>query len=74
MEWPPKSGKLQEFPEIDRGDWFPTEAARAKLLKGQVGFLDQLALKLGYSLKPIDEIPPAESSGSAGPNQGSLFD
>jgi len=46
MEWPPKSGKRQEFPEIDRGDWFSLEDARAKILKGQVGFLDQLATVL----------------------------
>ena len=50
MEWPPKSGRTQEFPEIDRGEWFPIEAARAKLLKGQLGFLVELASKLGYSL------------------------
>jgi len=43
MEWPPKSGKRQEFPEVDRGDWFSLEAARNKILKGQVGFLDELA-------------------------------
>jgi len=45
MEWPPKSGRTQEFPEIDRGEWFPIEAARAKVLKGQLGFLDELASK-----------------------------
>lgn len=42
MEWPPKSGKTQEFPEVDRAAWFPIEMARTKLLKGQTGFLDQL--------------------------------
>jgi len=47
MEWPPKSGKVREFPEVDCGDWFPMEAARAKLLKGQRGFLDELAKRLG---------------------------
>jgi len=47
MEWPPKSGNVREFPEVDRGDWFPMEAARAKLLKGQRGFLDELARRLG---------------------------
>ena len=43
MEWPPKSGKVQEFPEIDRAGWFSMGDARQKLLKGQVGFLDRLA-------------------------------
>jgi predicted NUDIX family NTP pyrophosphohydrolase len=42
LEWPPRSGRMQEFPEIDRAAWFPLEAARAKLVKGQVPFLDRL--------------------------------
>ena len=42
LEWPPRSGRLQTFPEIDRAAWFPVEAARAKLVKGQVGFLYRL--------------------------------
>ena len=41
-EWPPKSGRVQAFPEVDRGAWFSLEAARGKILKGQAGFLDQL--------------------------------
>jgi predicted NUDIX family NTP pyrophosphohydrolase len=49
MEWPPKSGRTRDFPEVDRADWFPLDAARAKLLKGQLGFLDRLAAKLGAS-------------------------
>ncbi len=42
MAWPPKSGKLTEFPEIDRAEWMPIDRARTKLLKGQVPFLDLL--------------------------------
>jgi predicted NUDIX family NTP pyrophosphohydrolase len=42
LEWPPRSGRFQQFPEIDRAAWFPVEEARAKLVKGQVGFLDRL--------------------------------
>lgn len=49
MEWPPRSGKEQEFPEVDRGGWFKIPQAREKLLKGQVGFLDELQKKLGRS-------------------------
>jgi predicted NUDIX family NTP pyrophosphohydrolase len=42
MEWPPKSGRLQEYPEIDRAAWFtPPEAAR-RILKGQVPILETL--------------------------------
>jgi predicted NUDIX family NTP pyrophosphohydrolase len=49
MEWPPKSGRMREFPEVDRADWFSLAAARRKLLKGQLGFLDRLAAKLAAS-------------------------
>jgi len=47
MEWPPKSGKLREFPEVDRADWFPIAAARTKLLSAQVTFIDRLVAALG---------------------------
>ena len=43
MPWPPRSGKLQEFPEIDRAEWFPLDVARRKILRGQAEFLDRLA-------------------------------
>ena len=42
MEWPPKSGQLAEFPEIDRAQWFSIDQARLKILKGQAPFLDRL--------------------------------
>ena len=42
IEWPPRSGRMQEFPEIDRAAWFPLDQARQKLVKGQVPFLDRL--------------------------------
>ncbi|MGY1738018.1 NUDIX domain-containing protein [Geodermatophilus sp. SYSU D00684] len=42
IEWPPRSGRLQEFPEIDRAAWFGVDEARAKLVKGQVPYLDRL--------------------------------
>ncbi len=51
MEWPPKSGHTRDFPEVDRADWFPLNAARAKLLKGQLGFLDRLAEKLNAPIQ-----------------------
>jgi len=46
IEWPPKSGRRRSFPEIDRAGWFSLEAARDKLLKGQLGFLDLLVRRL----------------------------
>ncbi|HEX7812725.1 MAG TPA: NUDIX domain-containing protein [Burkholderiales bacterium] len=42
MDWPPRSGKQREFPEVDRGEWFTIPAAREKLQEGQLGFLDEL--------------------------------
>ncbi|MCU1644007.1 MAG: hydrolase [Nocardia sp.] len=42
MEWPPRSGRMQEFPEIDRAAWFPLDIAHEKLGKGQRPFLDRL--------------------------------
>ena len=42
MEWPPRSGRRQEFPEIDRAGWFPLARAREKLLPAQAAFLDRL--------------------------------
>jgi predicted NUDIX family NTP pyrophosphohydrolase len=46
MPWPPGSKRLQEFPEIDRAEWFGLEAARRKILKGQIELLDRLAAHL----------------------------
>lgn len=42
MEWPPKSGRFQQFPEVDRADWFSIEAARKRITRGQVVFLERL--------------------------------
>ena len=42
MEWPPRSGRMQSFPEIDRAAWYTPVAARAKILAGQRPFIDEL--------------------------------
>ena len=42
MEWPPRSGRQQVFPEIDRAEWFPLDVARQKILAGQAPLLDEL--------------------------------
>jgi len=47
MEWPPRSGRKQEFPEIDRAAWFPIAIAREKIHKGQAPLLDELAGLIG---------------------------
>jgi predicted NUDIX family NTP pyrophosphohydrolase len=47
MPWPPKSDRLQTFPEIDRAGWFGLDEARTKLRSGQVPFLDRLVEHVG---------------------------
>lgn len=42
MEWPPRSGRRQRFPEVDRAAWLPLEEARRRLLASQLPFLDAL--------------------------------
>ena len=46
MEWPPRSGRQQEFPEIDRAAWFALDEARVKLVAAQVEFLDRLVQRM----------------------------
>ena len=42
IEWPPRSGRLQSFPEVDRAEWFTLSDARGKIIAGQLPFLEQL--------------------------------
>jgi predicted NUDIX family NTP pyrophosphohydrolase len=57
MEWPPRSGKMQEFPEVDYGGWFSIPIAATKLLKRQEGFLARLVTEL-------ENPPPADAAES----------
>lgn len=63
IEWPPGSGKLQEFPEIDRAEWVEISQAANRLVQGQAEFLKRLADILKT---PLSEPDPR-------PHQGSLF-
>jgi predicted NUDIX family NTP pyrophosphohydrolase len=47
MEWPRGSGRIQEFPEVDRAEWMSISRAREMLVKGQVPILDALQDRLG---------------------------
>jgi predicted NUDIX family NTP pyrophosphohydrolase len=47
LEWPPGSGKVREFPEVDRAEWFDLAAAREKINKGQRALLEQLKRLIG---------------------------
>jgi predicted NUDIX family NTP pyrophosphohydrolase len=53
MEWPPRSGKIQEFPEVDRAAWFRADLAKEKILKGQRPFIEELQSLL-QGLPPRD--------------------
>jgi predicted NUDIX family NTP pyrophosphohydrolase len=46
MEWPPRSGRTTEFPEIDRAGWFTADEAREKLVSAQAGFVERLLERL----------------------------
>jgi predicted NUDIX family NTP pyrophosphohydrolase len=62
IEWPPRSGKEQDFPEIDRADWFGLAEAGQKTVRGQAELFERLAAKLDVPFKPEER-----------PAQGSLF-
>ncbi len=64
-EWPPKSGKMQEFPEIDRAGWFGLPEAAQKIVPGQAKLLEKLANILHIPFSPEDTPKPSK--------QGSLF-
>jgi predicted NUDIX family NTP pyrophosphohydrolase len=49
IEWPPRTGRRQSFPEVDRAEWFDIEFARTKMLSGQVELLDRLVAIAGAS-------------------------
>ena len=49
IEWPPRSGRRQNFPEVDRAEWFDIEFARTKMLSGQLELLDRLLVSTGES-------------------------
>jgi predicted NUDIX family NTP pyrophosphohydrolase len=49
MEWPRGSGRLREFPEVDRAEWFTLEEAAVRILEGQRPLLDALRASTGRS-------------------------
>lgn len=46
LEWPPKTGRINKYPEVDRGEWFSVEAARQKILPSQAELISDLLNKL----------------------------
>jgi predicted NUDIX family NTP pyrophosphohydrolase len=69
LEWPPKSGKMKEFPEIDKAEWFTAPLAKQKINAGQVPFLDTLIQKLDLSEQAVNSALDKLSSN----NQTNLF-
>lgn len=57
LEWPPKSGRTEEFPEIDRAAWFSFATAAEKIYRGQAEFLTRLAAQLSPD-RPAGSAPP----------------
>jgi predicted NUDIX family NTP pyrophosphohydrolase len=55
MEWPPGSGRLKEFPEVDRAEWFALEAAKDKILDSQRQLLDELRVFLARQRPEIEQ-------------------
>jgi predicted NUDIX family NTP pyrophosphohydrolase len=52
IEWPPRSGKTAEFPEVDRAGWFPPDEALAKVHRGQRPMIESALARLGESTPP----------------------
>lgn len=50
LEWPPKSGKMQEFPEVDKAEWFTIDKAKEKINAAQVALLEEMESKLNGKL------------------------
>ena len=60
IEWPPKSGSRQSFPEVDKAEWFTVREAHAKIIKGQRPILEALVTELGIEIS-VDSEPQQES-------------
>ena len=70
LEWPPKSGSVKEFPEVDRASWFVLSEAMLKITKGQVSILEAFGKKLGVGVAEMKSISPNKFDSKG---QGSLF-
>jgi predicted NUDIX family NTP pyrophosphohydrolase len=65
LEWPPRSGRQQEFPEVDRAEWFDLATARTKINPGQIPLLEELETLLARALSrhPRESGGPEPSDG-----------
>ena len=66
LEWPPRSGQLRSFPEVDRAQWFRADEARVKLVTAQAAFVDRLVQALDHrSRYGASQTDPAAQKGPA---------
>ena len=70
LEWPPKSGSVKEFPEVDRASWFGLSEAMQKITKGQTPILTAFTEKLGVVVADLKSSSPKKFDSKG---QGSLF-
>lgn len=63
MEWPPSSGRMKDFPEVDRGGWFAVGEARKRILPAQAKFLDRLVAIIDGAIDPAParSLDPSEA-------------
>lgn len=61
-EWPPKSGKIIEWPEIDKADWFSLDDAAKRLVSAQIEFLHRLSKKLGQQFNQKVDVESLQQS------------
>ena len=56
MEWPPRSGRIESFPEVDRAEWMPADRARQRLVRAQLELVDRLeeAVRAHPGVRPAD--------------------
>lgn len=67
MEWPPRSGRIAEYPEVDRAEWFDLPTARMKINPAQGEFIDRLVQDVGVGEAPQHDAAPRAQT------QDSLF-
>jgi predicted NUDIX family NTP pyrophosphohydrolase len=64
MEWPPRSGRMQQYPELDQVEWMDLDQARRRILKSQLPLIDAIAALLG---KQEQESPGGGKQGQGQP-------
>jgi len=56
LEWPPQSGLVKQYPEVDKGAWFPPEIAIQKIHTGQIPLVDELMKNLNITIQNVNNL------------------